>query len=139
VHAIVAASLEKLGVPSRLAPGQDGPAFTGFLCFQHLTIGDLLIGKDKVVGSAQRRHRGALLQHGAILLAASPHAPVLPGIAELSGRVVTISELIDVLLSLWAHDTGWRLRDDGWFDGERRRLQELVEHKYSQPYWNAKR
>ena len=51
--------------------------FTGLLCFQHLTPGDLLLQGAKVVGSAQRRHRGALLQHGGILLAASPHAPEL--------------------------------------------------------------
>jgi lipoate-protein ligase A len=138
-HGIVGAALENLGIPSQSASGKDDAGFTGFLCFQHLTAGDLLIGRDKVVGSAQRRHRGALLQHGAILLAASPYAPVLPGIFELSGRAVTVAELIKVLRLQWAHHTGWQFREEQWSDCEQRRLEELVEHKYGQVSWNAKR
>ncbi|MFO0427929.1 MAG: biotin/lipoate A/B protein ligase family protein [Planctomyces sp.] len=37
----------------------------------------------KIVGSAQRRRKGAILQHGSILLAASRHAPEIPGIRDL--------------------------------------------------------
>ena len=55
-----------------------------FLCFQHQTPGDLLVAGHKVVGSAQRRPHGATMQHGSILLRRSPHAPALPGIADLS-------------------------------------------------------
>jgi lipoate-protein ligase A len=139
IHAIIAAALEELGVHPRSGPGQKEPAFTGFLCFQHLTAGDLLIGRDKVVGSAQRRHHGALLQHGAVLLAASPHAPVLPGVRELSGLTVTVPELSEALLRQWMNHTGWALRDGTWSAEERQRLEELVEHKYRQASWNAKR
>ena len=42
-------------------------------------------GERKIVGSAQRRRRGAVLQHGSLLAAASPAAPGLPGLAELCG------------------------------------------------------
>jgi len=139
IHALIAAALEDLGVHPQLGPGQDEPAFTGFLCFQHLTAGDLLIGPDKVVGSAQRRHRGALLQHGAILLAASPHAPVLPGIRELSGIGVTIPDLMEALCRQWVRHTGWEFCRGEWSDDERRRLEELAKSKYSQASWNAKR
>jgi lipoate-protein ligase A len=138
-HTIIAAALEDLGVRSDIGPGQDEPAFTGFLCFQHLTTGDLLIGLDKVAGSAQRRHRGALLQHGAILLAASPHAPTLPGIRELTGITVTVPDLIEALRRQWIRRTGWEFRDGEWSDDERRRLDELAEHKYRQLSWNARR
>jgi lipoate-protein ligase A len=37
----------------------------------------------KIVGSAQRRRKGAILQHGSILLAASRHAPEIHGIRDL--------------------------------------------------------
>lgn len=37
----------------------------------------------KIVGSAQRRRKGAILQHGSILLTASRHAPEIPGIRDL--------------------------------------------------------
>ncbi|MBV9121978.1 MAG: lipoate--protein ligase family protein [Planctomycetes bacterium] len=109
------------------------------LCFQHLTPGDLLLGPAKVVGSAQRRHQGGLLQHGAILLAASPHAPVLPGIRELTGKSLTAPEVCQAVTRQLAGDTGWRITPGEWTDSERRRVEELARHKYSQASWNQKR
>ena len=64
-----------------------------FLCFQRHTPGDVLLAGAKICGSAQRRHRGALLQHGSVLMGRSTVAPELPGIEELSGRRITASEL----------------------------------------------
>ena len=54
-----------------------------FLCFSRGDRNDLVLDRVKVVGSAQRRRKGAVLQHGSILLEASPHEPALPGIADL--------------------------------------------------------
>ncbi len=53
------------------------------LCFERGDPRDLVLGRFKVLGSAQRRRRGAVLQHGSLLLEASPHAPQLPGLREL--------------------------------------------------------
>jgi lipoyl(octanoyl) transferase len=55
-----------------------------FLCFERRAAGDVLVGDAKVLGSAQRRTTGGLIQHGSLLLATSPHAPALPGLAELA-------------------------------------------------------
>lgn len=55
-----------------------------FLCFQRRTDEDLICGGYKILGSAQRRVRGGVLQHGSLLLRASSHADVLPGIFELA-------------------------------------------------------
>jgi lipoate-protein ligase A len=55
-----------------------------FLCFQRRTPGDVLLGEHKIGGSAQRRHRGAVLQHGSVLLAKSEFAPELPGVFDLA-------------------------------------------------------
>lgn len=55
-----------------------------FLCFERRASGDVILDRKKIVGSAQRRNRGAVLQHGSILLARSAYAPELPGIAELA-------------------------------------------------------
>lgn len=60
-----------------------------FLCFQRHCPGDVLISDRngqpaKILGSAQRRRRGALLQHGSLLLAASRSAPELAGLDELA-------------------------------------------------------
>lgn len=60
-----------------------------FLCFERRASGDVILDRKKIVGSAQRRNRGAVLQHGSILLARSEFAPELPGIAELARNTGT--------------------------------------------------
>ena len=69
--------------------GEDKP----FLCFQAQTPGDLLYAGDKIVGSAQRRRREGVLQHGSILLQASEYATQLPGIYDLCGVRICPKEL----------------------------------------------
>jgi lipoate-protein ligase A len=64
-----------------------------FLCFQRRTCFDVVIGNEKIAGSAQRRRRGAVLQHGSILLARSPLAPELPGIQEAAAVSIAAVDL----------------------------------------------
>ena len=109
------------------------------LCFLHHTPGDLRIGDCKVVGSAQRRQRGALLQHGAVLLAASPHAPALPGVAELTGRRPSSAAVAAAVWAAFVRRTGWRLELADWTVDERQRIETLAAEKYAQSAWNAKR
>jgi hypothetical protein len=59
------------------------------LCFERRSQGDIVVGDAKVMGSAQRRIDGALLQHGSLLLQSSPHAPSLAGLRELPGGSFT--------------------------------------------------
>ena len=54
------------------------------MCFDRRSDGDIVIQGHKVVGSAQRRIKKSLLQHGSILLKRSGFAPTLKGIADLS-------------------------------------------------------
>ncbi len=51
----------------------------------------------KVLGSAQRRRRGAVLQHGSLLLRASAHATEFPGILELGSSETDERRLFDRL------------------------------------------
>jgi lipoate-protein ligase A len=139
MHALVAAALRMLGVEARACDCSNAVRFTGSLCFQHLTAGDLLLGSAKIVGSAQRRQRGALMQHGAILLAASPAATVLPGILELSGHRLAVAETVDAVTREFACKTGWDLQAADWTAAERQRIAELVTVKYTQDAWNRKR
>jgi lipoate-protein ligase A len=96
-HDALAAALDSLGVAARLCPTSE-PRRTGepFLCFQRRATGDLLVGNVKLAGSAQRRHRQAVLQHGSILLAASCFAPELPGLEEIAGREIPAKSLLDL-------------------------------------------
>lgn len=87
VHQTLIDVLRLHGVPADFcaATGSQSAAEQPFLCFQRRSTGDLLLNGEKIVGSAQRRHRGAILQHGSILLATSAWAPELPGIRDVSG------------------------------------------------------
>lgn len=58
-----------------------------FLCFGRQDSRDLVVADQKVVGSAQRRRRGAILQHGSIVLEKSPFATDFPGISDLFSDV----------------------------------------------------
>ena len=55
---------------------------------------DIVCGPAKIVGSAQRRRRGAVLQHGSILLSRSAFAPELLGIGDVTGKAIDRNELI---------------------------------------------
>jgi lipoate-protein ligase A len=73
-----------------------------FLCFQRRTAGDVVVGDVKIAGSAQRRRRGAVLQHGSVLLRRSPAAPELPGIEEVTRQAISPLDLVHV----WKKDLG---------------------------------
>ena len=139
MHTYIAAGLRELDVETSLFIPTADPAFTGVLCFRHFTAGDLMIGSSKIVGSAQRKQRGALMQHGGILLAHSRHAPALPGILELTGRSLTVEETCVTVRRAFAQGTGWELVEGGWTAAERNRNEELANNKYSQEVWNRKR
>src|SRR5439155_4279074 len=125
MHTIIAGALASLGVSTATVAEEKQAA--DLLCFQHFTAGDLVVNAAKVVGSAQRKQRGALLQHGAILLATSPHAPALPGIWELTGRSLAPGEIIPVVEREFAAYTGWILTAGDWTARERPRIEELAQ------------
>jgi len=89
LHAAIVSTLQQHGI--EVAPrGQgDRGLDVNFLCFSRGDANDLVIGGHKILGSAQRRRRGAVLQHGALLLERSPVAPEYPGITDLTGVAVT--------------------------------------------------
>jgi len=139
MHTYIVTGLRELDVEtSPYIPAAD-PPLTGVLCFRHFTAGDLMIGSSKIVGSAQRKQRGALMQHGGILLARSRHAPALPGILELTGRSLTVEETCVTVLRAFAQATGWEVVEGGWTAAESNRIEELANNKYSQEAWNRKR
>jgi lipoate-protein ligase A len=139
MHQLIADALRGLGVDARSCPTEMKPPASGLLCFQHHTPGDLLLGPAKVVGSAQRRQRRALLQHGGILLATSPFAPELPGIHELTGRSIPAPQLQEATVRELAAHGGLRLQPAEWMETEHQRMGQLVETRYRQDTWNCKR
>lgn len=68
-----------------------------FLCFGRQDPRDIVLGPHKIVGSAQRRRRGAVLQHGSLLLERSEFAPMYAGLLDLARKELPITEQIPTL------------------------------------------
>ncbi len=111
IHEALADGFHRLGADVHLAPARGarppGPRDRR-ACFAASVPGEIHAGGRKLVGSAQRRSRGALLQHGSIPLAGTqdPLEAIWPGclptggattVAEAAGRVVPTVELAEAL------------------------------------------
>jgi lipoate-protein ligase A len=91
VHAAIALALREQALDARpryhierrASEHTQRAAERPFLCFADRDPEDLVEGGSKVVGSAQRRKAGAILQHGSILLRAAAKTPEFPGISDL--------------------------------------------------------
>jgi len=100
--------------PARCGESDGSGAARGpFFCFARRHCYDLLIGPDKIAGSAQRRTRHAVLQHGSIVLgnrfAQQPTAVVMQpfeeSLQQLRGsfpQALQASLKIDVAPSKWS-------------------------------------
>lgn len=139
-HHLVQNVLVDLGVRSRLVACGEERKLGEVLCFLHQTSGDMLIEGLKVAGSAQRKLRGALLQHGSLLLRRSEFAPMLPGMQELAGRALfTPGELADRLAAGFSNDANAVLEPGNWSSEEQERIRTIETQKFANPEWNAKR
>ncbi|HJZ94286.1 MAG TPA: lipoate--protein ligase family protein [Gemmataceae bacterium] len=138
-HHAVTAALCQFGAKARSIVCGEEKKLGPCLCFLHHTPGDLLVEGHKVVGSAQRRPHGALLQHGSILLRRSEYAPDLPGIEDLSGFTVPGPALQEMIVAELNTATGWTFAPGDWTDDERRHAARLEREKYGTAAWNTKR
>jgi lipoate-protein ligase A len=85
VHARIIAGLAQKGVDAAALRGTNNASAEGeFLCFGRGDSRDVVLQGHKIVGSAQRRRRGAVLQHGSLLLRRSEYAPQFPGVLDLA-------------------------------------------------------
>lgn len=110
-----------------------------FLCFQRRAERDVLLGADKILGSAQRRHRETLLQHGSVLLQRSTAAPELAGIQELSGLQIDPRELAEAWAGRVAARLGLTLRPGAATADERQAAERFLEAQFAHPRWTERR
>ena len=104
-------ALSALGVPAGLArPAARARPPTAMPCFAEPSRGEIVVDGRKLVGSAQWRDAGALLQHGSILMendqgllpllmrepATMPPRPAT--LREILGRAPQASEMVNALL-----------------------------------------
>ena len=155
-RAVIAAIGDLDGDPDRLTlcdPDVGAPPTEPFLCFQRRADGDLLVGdphpeaidappvngRYKVCGSAQRKRRGALLQHGGLLLAKSGHAPELPGLAELGVAALDPAEASEALARQLATGLGLTPTRGGLTASETEAAKQFASNKHESEEWLKKR
>ncbi len=139
-HHVVQRVLRAYGVESHAVVCGEEQKLGEVVCFLHQTPGDLLINGSKVAGSAQRKMRGAMLQHGSILLHRSEFVPLLPGICDAPGAPeIAVEELGDILTKAFVADTGWDVMPGDWTAEERERIAVIRAEKYTHRDWNEKR
>lgn len=120
-----------------------------FLCFQRRAEFDLVCGTVKVAGSAQRRRKGGVLQHGSVLLQSSPSAPELAGLAEISAAETTAAEMASggiaagEVAARWAAVLGRKMETDfraaSLTADERKEASRLAASKYGSDDWTRRR
>jgi lipoate-protein ligase A len=137
-HGLLRDVLQDAGIPARLVACGEEAKLGETLCFLHQTAGDLLIAGSKAAGSAQRKRKGALLQHGSLLLARSEFAPQLAGINDLGDRFFTPIMLAELLVQRLSRE-GLRIEPDAWTASEQDRIAAIRAEKYANPDWNLKR
>ena len=93
----------------------------------------------KIVGSAQRRRRGSVLQHGSVLLGSSSAAPELPGIAEVSGVSLRADELAQTWLPHLARELQLDMQPAKLPDSVVAAAATLEREKYSADGWLRRR
>ena len=96
-HQAIIENLTSIGVMSQMR-GDAAFEDKSFLCFSRGDARDIVIGQHKIVGSAQRRRQGAILQHGSLLLEQSEFATEFPGIRELSGVQINATAFSQALV-----------------------------------------
>ena len=139
VHEAWVTTLAQYGIPGSLCPQTDPRRESQFLCFQRRSAGDLLLAGHKIGGSAQRRHRAAALQHGSLLLAASPAAPELPGIAELAEQELRLERWRDQWIEQVGRSLGVAWELTGLTAAERQLARELQANKFTGENWTLRR
>jgi lipoate-protein ligase A len=126
--------------PSML-PADEEP----FLCFQRRSVGDVVVessssGSIKIAGSAQRRRRGAILQHGSLLFHASIAAPELPGLdSVMDQKPPNRHELLARWPAKLELALGLSLTAGQHSPRETARARTLAAEKYDSAIWNERK
>jgi lipoate-protein ligase A len=150
INRALVAGLRHLGVDARLQPAgpERAPPPSLAPCFEQPVEGEVTAGGRKLVGSAQRREGGVMLQHGSLPVhddqsavpglmrpgAIVPPADVPATLAALLGREPGWDELVDALARGWTETLGVVLEREGLAEEEAARATAHRE-RYEDPAW----
>lgn len=83
IHGCVVRGLRQLGIPAELRGASSKRLDEPLLCFQRKDSHDVVLAGQKILGSAQRRRRGAIIQHGSLIRRSSSIARQIAGVTDL--------------------------------------------------------
>ena len=140
VHAGVVQCLEESGLEGARVRGDSGQGAEQktFLCFRRGDPNDVLLDGEKILGSAQRRRRGAVLQHGSLLLERSPHVPELPGLKDLRREWQPPDEFASRLAECIGQRLASTFARGSLTDEERALAHRLRRQRYANRRWTEK-
>ncbi len=110
-----------------------------FLCFQRRSDEDLIVCGYKVLGSAQRKTRRAILQHGSLLLRTSQWAPQIPGICDLTSRWISPERFAERFAAILGDKLGIDWISDAISAAEHRRAAAISTQKFASQRWLSRR
>ncbi|WP_198000355.1 lipoate--protein ligase family protein [Gimesia alba] len=115
-----------------------------FLCFGRGDERDLVYQGNKILGSAQRRRRGAIVQHGSLLLLTSEYAPHFPGLLNQYEQISLyqsqfLSRLAEEFSQAIAQAIQLPLESQKLTDEEFEQARQLEKEKYSRESWTSRK
>lgn len=147
-HEAVVACLGSLGLTAAVGPtlqpderearepvADSGPTHGPFFCFERRHRYDVLIGDNKIAGSAQRRTHEATLQHGSIILG-NRYAQQATAVTPLPFDDA-VQHLRSGFVEQFAKITSAQCRPGDWSAEELAAAQELVA-KYTGDAWTKR-
>lgn len=119
-------------------------------CFASKEKYDIVIGKKKIGGNAQKRRKNVIFQHGSIPLRLDIGKPAvflnskldknitqeICCLSDFLDKMPRAEELADLLKKSFEQSFGLRLNDAGLNDKEKLFYQDLKENKYKTKGWN---
>lgn len=161
ICAFLLAMYKKMGLKAAFAAPAAGPIARVFrrpapahhdFCLASKEKYDIVIGRKKIGGNAQKRKNGAILQHGSIpledpyefirVLLADPlscRPDQFTSLREATGDIITYYEAESMLIGSFRETFGASLEPSILSSVERVRLNDLVNNKYSTEDWNFER
>ncbi len=156
ISAGLAAGLAALGAPVALTPPNGSAYASQGSCFATASVWEIAVGGRKMVGSAQCREGGAVLQHGSVLLRSSEArlASLLKsrgagritqtpahavGLWEVLGAEVAFDEVADALRRGLAGALNLRFEERALSSEERAAASGLARGRYADSAWTLAR
>jgi lipoate-protein ligase A len=130
----LATGLAILGLPPLREAAAQGRLPEGDWCFEAIAPHELALDGAKLVGSAQLRRDGILLQQGSIRLAPDGRGP---SIEEVLGRRVSRREMAQALAEGFTRAWGVQFRRGRLTTEEEQLAQRLEREKYANPAWTT--